>query len=286
MSILIIGGTGMVGSELVHSLLARGATFGVMTRQPGEQKQREGVSYIPGDLAEPATLPAAFEGFEKLYLLTPLDPRETELGIAAVRAAADAGVTHIVFQSIHNVDAAPHIPHFRSKIEITNALTRSGIPFTLICPNNFHQNDLWFRDALLEHGVYPQPLGSVGLSRIDVRDIADAAAIALTETGHEGRSYPLVGPDVLTGPAVAEIWARHLGRDVAYPGDDLDAWASQARSVMPDWLVDDLRVMYAHFQEHGLAASADEVQMLEDLLGRPPRSFDAFAKETASAWRS
>jgi hypothetical protein len=90
---------------------------------------------------------------------------------------------------------------------------------------------------------------------------------------------------VLTGEGTAAVWARHLGRDVRYGGDDLDAWAVQARTMMPDWLVEDLKVMYAFFQERGLVASAEDLAALTALLGRPPRSFETFAAETAATWR-
>jgi hypothetical protein len=62
--------------------------------------------------------------------------------------------------------------------------------------------------------------------------------------------------------------------------------SSQARTVLPGWLVDDLRVMFAHFQAHGLAAPEEELRTLEAVLGRKPRSFEAFARETASAWQA
>ena len=234
-----------------------------------------------GDLRDPDSLSPVFRDVERLYLLTPLDPDEAAQGCAAVDAAARAGVQRIVFQSIHDVDKAPQVPHFETKMEIAGRVRASGIPWTLISPNNFFQNDLWLRQPLTELGVYPQPLGCVGLSRVDVRDIGEAAAIVLTGEDHEGREYPLVGPEVLTGEDRAAVWARHLGREVRYGGDDLDAWAVQARTMMPDWLVADLKVMYGFFQERGLLASREDLAAVTALLGRPPRSFEAFVAETA-----
>jgi len=84
--------------------------------------------------------------------------------------------------------------------------------------HNFFQNDYWFRDTILQYGVYPQPIGNVGLSRVDVRDIAEAAAIALTTKGHEGQTYNLVGPHVHTGRAPLKSGAGMLGKTIAYAG--------------------------------------------------------------------
>lgn len=287
MKVLVIGGTGTVGSRLVRRLLERGAEVRVLTRSPAAVRQRaEGAEYAAGDLANPATLPSAFQGAEKAYLLTPLHPREAELGLVAVRAAAEAGIRQLVFQSVHRVEAGSHLPHFRSKIDILRGIRDAGLPHTVISPSSFFQNDLHYRDAIVEHGVYPQPLGRTGVNRVDVRDIAHAAAVALLEEGHQGIDYPLVGPEAHTGEEAARIWSRHLGREVRYAGDDVDAWAEGARAVLPDWLVEDLRMMYAFLQEHGLPASEEELEAARRILGREPRSFDAFAAETAALLRT
>jgi uncharacterized protein YbjT (DUF2867 family) len=132
--------------------------------------------------------------------------------------------------------------------------------------------------------VYPTPFGSRGVSRVDVRDIADAAVAALTSDAHAGQTYNLVGPDVQTGASIAAVWSRALGRDVAYGGDDLDAWEKQSLAYLPPWLVFDLRLMYAFFQEHGLKATATDIERLTALLGHAPRGFEAFAAETAKQW--
>ena len=161
-----------------------------------------------------------------------------------VEATKKAGVKRLVFLSVHDVEKCPEAPHFRSKIEIQKAIEASGLRWTLVMPNNFFQNDLWFRQAVMEHGVYPQPFGDVGLSRVDVRDIAEAIAAAATESGHDGQRYPLVGPDILTGTDTAAIWSRHLGREVRYGGNGLEAWALQSKAFMPEWMIEDFRIMY------------------------------------------
>ncbi len=146
-------------------------------------------------------------------------------------------------------------------------------------------NDYWFKDVLLQYGAYPQPLGSTGVSRVDVRDIAEAAAIALTTNGHAGQSYDLVGPEAVTGESTAKSWSAALGKPIAYAGDDLDAWEKQQLQYLPDWMVFDFRYMYEHFQKNGLIASGEAIRRQTKLLGHAPRGFDAFAQETAAAWR-
>jgi len=121
---------------------------------------------------------------------------------------------------------------------------------------------------------------------VDIRDIAEAAAIVLTSPGHEGQTYDIVGPDVLTGESIASAWSRALGKPIKYGGNDLDAWEAQSLQYLPAWMVFDFRLMYAHFQKNGLKASPEAIARITKLLGHAPRSFDAFVTETAAAWKS
>lgn len=287
MKILVVGGTGTVGSQLTGELKARGATVQVMTRSAEKAKSMPyGIEGVVGDLDHPSTLPSLFKGIDGLFLNVALDPRETEKGLAAVNAAKASQVPRIAYLSVHRVEAGAGIPHFKSKIPIEKAVRESGIPYTILRPNNFYQNDLGLRDAIMMVGIYPQPIGPMGLNRVDVRDIAEVAANALLQPGHEGQTYPLVGPESLTGEAVASTYSRLLGREIRYGGDDLDAWAQQVQKSLPAWMVHDLRLMYEHFQKYGLPASEADFAQQQKGLGHPPRRFDDFVREIAESWRS
>lgn len=286
MRILVIGGTGTVGSRVVRELVDRGEEVRVLTRDAARARDLpRGAEGVVGDLAEPETVRSVFRGVDGVFLLNPVDPTETHQGLMAVNGIQLAEVERTVYVSVHHVDEAPHLPHFGSKVAVETALRASGTSWTILRPNNFFQNDHWFREPLLEHGVYPQPIGDVGLSRVDVEEIAEAAAVALTTGEHGGRTYDLVGPDVLTGEETAEIWSRVLDRPVRYAGDDLDAWEAQALQMMPAWMVFDFRRMYQFFQESGLRGTEEAVERQTELLGHPPRRFEDFARELAQAWR-
>ncbi|MEO6259354.1 MAG: SDR family oxidoreductase [Thermoanaerobaculia bacterium] len=285
MSILVTGGTGTVGSEVVRQLLGRGEDVRVLVRSEEKAKALpEPAHGVVGNLDDRASLDRAMNGVDKVFLLTPISETEAEEGIRAVEAAKAAGVRHIVFMSVHDVEKCPQAPHFQSKIEIQAAIEKSGIPYTFIMPNNFYQNDVWFRQAMLDYGVYPQPFGDVGLSRVDSRDIAEAVANALTQTGHAGKRYALVGPDALTGSQTASIWGQALGKEIHYGGNDLDAWEKQAKQGLPGWMVDDFRIMYDFFQRQGLVATIDDLTQTRKILGREPRKFEDYARENARAW--
>lgn len=284
MSIMVTGGTGTVGSAVVKELVRRRADVRVLTRNPAKLAGHEGVTAVEGNLLEPATVRRVFDGADRVFLLNPVSQTEASEALMAITGMRLAKVKHIVYLSVHHTEKAAWLPHFGSKVGVEEALKVSGIPFTILRPNNFYQNDYWFKDALLQHGVYPQPLGSAGVSRVDVRDIAEAAAIVLTSGGHEGQSYDLVGPEAVTGESTAKSWSAALGKPIAYGGDDLDAWEKVQLQYLPDWMVFDFRCMYEYFQINGLLASPEAIARQTRLLGHAPRGFDAFAKETAAQW--
>lgn len=282
---LILGGTGTVGSQVVDELLGRGEDVRVLTRSAERADELpDGAEVVEGDLGDPDTLDGVFAGADRLFLLNAVTPSELQEGLIALSEAERAGVERVVYLSVQDAERGPHVPHFASKVAVEEAVRRSGIPWTILRPNNFFQNDVMFRQALLEHGVYPQPIGSVGLSRVDVRDIGRAAARALTGSGHEGRTYTLAGPRPQTGEDCAEAWSEALGREVSYGGDDLDAWEEQARQMLPAWMVYDFRLMYELFQEEGLVATPDQMEETREILDRGPTSFRTFAEETAASW--
>jgi uncharacterized protein YbjT (DUF2867 family) len=285
MKYLVLGATGTVGSNVVRELLARGQQVRVLTRDPAKTRALgPSVETVKGDLLDPATLRTLYDGVDGAFLLHPVSQTEAGEGLMAVSAAMGSGLERLVYMSVQHADRAPHLPHFGSKLGVEAAVRASGIAWTILRPSNFFQNDLWLRDAITQFGVYPQPLGSVGVSRVDVRDIAEMAAIALTRTGHEGMTYDVVGPRPLTGAQVAEIWSGALGRKVAYAGDDLEAWERQSLQYLPAWMVYDFKLMYRHFQQQGLLGTDADVMTITRVLGHAPRKLEDFAAETAATW--
>ncbi|MDO8681310.1 MAG: NmrA family NAD(P)-binding protein [Acidobacteriota bacterium] len=287
MKVLVLGATGSVGSVVVQNLLKAGASVVALTRSADKAKNLPaGVEARIGDLNDPYQVGDAFKGVEAVFLLNAVSSTETQEGLFALEWVKRHGVKKLVHLSVQHVDRAPHLPHFAGKIAIEMAIKQSGIDFTILQPNNFYQNDYWFKDVMLQYGAYPQPLGSVGTDRVDIRDIADAAAKALEGGGASGKTVILAGPSSETGASTAATWSKHLGKPIAYLGDDLEAWEQGSLKYLPPWMVFDFKMMYAWFQQHGLKAGAGEREATEKLLGHPMRTFDAFAKETASQWKA
>ena len=285
MKVLVIGGTGTVGTQTVKELLSRNVEVYVLTRDPEKaNKLPVGAKAVTGNILDPKTVRSAFTGMDGVFMVNPVSTTETSEGLFAVNGARLAGVKRIVYMSVHDYDKALHLPHFGAKLPIEEAIKASGISYTFLRPNNFYQNDFWFKDAILQQGLYVQPIGDVGISRVDVRDIAEAAAISLTTAGHEGKTYNLVGPEPLTGQGTADLWSEALGIPVSYFGNDMDAWEKMMLQFMPDWMVFDFRLMFEYFQKHGLKATTEDIDRLTDLLGHAPRAFNEYTIEAAKQW--
>jgi uncharacterized protein YbjT (DUF2867 family) len=223
--------------------------------------------------------------------LNAVTPDELTQALLTLSLAREAGVKGIVYLSVFHADLFPDVPHFTGKYAVERMIEDCDLPATILRPNYFMQNDTAMKDAIVGHGVYPQPIGSKGVSMVDARDIAEVAASCLLKRENAAAPLPretieLVGPDALTGEAVAKIWAGLLGRDISYGGDDLAAFEKQVAAFAPGWMARDIRLMFAGFHEHGMAAKPEAVARMTELLGHAPRSYRDFAVETAKAWQS
>ena len=284
MNVLLIGGTGIIGRPLVPLLLDLGLSLRVLSRSSERLRALpEGAIGVRGDLDGADSLHRALAGVDTLVLITPHTIAETGQGLAAVHAAFAAGVRRIVFASAVMPAGGARVPRIASKLPIESALMLSRVDYTIVRINDLFQNDLPYEECITG-GIYPRPIGRIGVSRVDAEDAARVMAAAVAAEG--GRSIvSCSGPEVLMGESVAAAWSRHLGRDVLYAGDDLGRWERNAGADMVRWRRDDDRALYRYMQESGFVADPRQRIDLERMIGRPLRTFDEFAAETVQAWR-
>jgi uncharacterized protein YbjT (DUF2867 family) len=268
----------------VKELQNRNADIRLLVRKEGDGSPK-GVEVAIGDLLDPVSVQKALHGVDKLYLLNAVAPDELTQGLIAYDLAKRLKLKHIVYHSVFRVEHFKDVPHFASKLAIENALRQFDVPFTIIRPNYFIQNDATLKDPLTKASIYPVPLGDVGVSAVDIRDIAEATAIVLTSDGHTGKTYNLNGPGVLSGPKAASIWSKLLGKEIRYAGDDLDAFEEQMRKTAPSWSAFDIRMMFEGYLERGFVAEDGDLETLTKLLGHSPRRYEDFARETFVKWQ-
>jgi uncharacterized protein YbjT (DUF2867 family) len=288
MSILVTGATGTVGRHVLQHLSNRGAEVRALVRDAGKATTPTGVTVVQGDLLDVDSLRTAFSGVSTLFLLNAVVPDEFTQALLTLNLAREAGVDRVVYLSVIHSDVYANVPHFAGKFGVERAIERMGFSATILRPAYFMNNDATVKDVVLGYGVYPMPIGGKGLAMIDARDIGEIAALELIRRDRATEPLPLdrinlVGPDTLTGSAVAAIWSEVLNRAIAYGGDDPGAFEQNLRTFMPHWMAFDMRLMSERFLSDGMLPEPGDVERLTALLGRPLRSYRDFASELAAA---
>jgi uncharacterized protein YbjT (DUF2867 family) len=285
MKILVTGGTGNVGGAVVKELLKRGAEVRVLARkQPETSKLPAEVEIAIGDLIDPVSVEKAMQGVDKLFLLNAVVTDELTQALIAYGIAKREGIRHVTYLSVYRVEQFRDVPHFASKLAVEYALREFGVPYTILRPGYYIQNDGNLKVALTGLGVYPMPIGTAGIAVADVRDIAAAAAISLTEDGHAGQTYDIVSSTMITGPSNAALWSKLLNKEIKYTGHDFEQWEQGMRPRMPSWSAYDLRMMFQGYFDRGFEPTETQVARLTTLLGRAPHTYEEFANEIAATW--
>src|ERR1700758_2460171 len=287
MKVLVTGATGTVGGELVKALLQRGAHVRAFTRkQPKPGTFPGAVEVALGDLTDPVSVAEAIKGVDNLFLLIGGVADEIIQALTAYGFSKKAGLKHVTYLSVYKADQFLEVPHFAAKYAIEEAIRAGGMPYTILRPGYFTQNERRLKPVLTGPGVYPVPAGNQGIAVVDVRDIAEVAAISLTEEGHEEKTYDLVSSDMLSGPDAAATWSKLLSKEITYAGHgDFDGFEAQLRQTgLPSWLAYDLRVMFQGYVERGFSNTEVQTARFAALLGHQPRTYRSFAEELAKEW--
>lgn len=273
---LIIGATGTVGQEVARLLAAAGHQVVGTTRRPAAQPASPDLTWVGLDLATGEGLDAAFEGVERVFLLSPPGYADQYAVMKpAIDAAARHGVKKAVLMTAKGVELAGDIPFRRVEL----ALEASGVPYAIVRPSWFSQNfhTFWIQ-GIRERDVIALPAGDSRTAFIDARDIAAVVALLLRRDGTDG-DVGLTGPEALTHDEVAAKLSAVAGRTLRY--EDADPAAFEAGLVAAGLPADYAALMgglYAGVREGWAAEVNGEV---ERLLGRGPIGFDQYARDFA-----
>lgn len=282
-TILVIGATGNLGSEVTRQLVAKGLKVRVGVRKPDQyQAPSSLVEVIRFDFDDPTSYSPALENIEKLFLIAlPLDPDAPAVLAPVIQAAKQAGVKQIVFNSALGVDQNEDAP--LRKVE--RLLEGSGIAHTILRPN-------FFMDNFSSGFIAPTIQGADGIfvaaddaktSFIAIADIAAVAVAALTEADHKNKAYNLTGPGALDHSYVASVLSEVAGRKISYQPISEEAMRQGALDHgLPVPNVDYLTVLYQATRAGYLAGTTSDV---EQILGRPPVGFNEFARLNRAFWQ-
>ena len=286
MTIFVTGATGRVGRQVVNQLVNRGADVRALVRDPSKADFPATVNVVQGDMLDLDSLRRAFVGVRTLFLLNAVAGDEFTQALIALNVARESGVERVVYLSVMHAERFLNVPHFAVKSGAERMIEQMGFSATILRPAYFMDNEHMVKDVIVNHGVYPMPIGSKGVAMVDTRDIAEVAAIELIRRDAAPAKLPietinLVGPDTLTGPELASIWSETLGRPVAYGGDDPTGFESNLANFLPKWMAYEMRLMAERYVSDGMVPQAGDVERLTSMLGRPLGSYRDFAAAIA-----
>lgn len=293
--VLIVGATGTVGGAATRAVLAAGGRVRALVRSPSSGAALgPDVEAVPGDLRDERSVARALAGVSAALYVSPHEPDEEALAASFFRACEAARV-RLVFVGVH-IDGATRLkrallrflygrvlPHYRPKFRIGERARRSGADSVVLVATNFFQNDELFRDEILA-GAFPQPFERP-VNRVDVRDLAAAAARALLDPALPAGAYPVIGPSSLTGAECAAAWAAALATEVRCVEQQalVDAAIDRALSGKKRR---DFVASYAVLRRFALPTDADQLARTRALLGREPTAYTDYVRDVAARWHA
>ncbi|WP_167132816.1 NmrA family NAD(P)-binding protein [Paramicrobacterium chengjingii] len=275
-TILVTGATGTVGSAIVPALQTEGVEVRALSR---EHREIAGASTVVADLSDAGSLEQAVAGVDAAFLNSPSEPDAAELQRRFADIAAAAGVRRLVLLSQFAADLDSPVRFLRWHAQVEQHVRELDMEVTVLRPNLYMQGILPFAANAARTGVLAAPIGHAGVSAIDTRDIAEVAAAVLTESGHAGATHTLTGPRAVTHAEIAASISAASGRDIAFASVTPEHYAAALEGFMPQWQLDGLIEDYAHYDRGEASVVSTSVA---DILGRPARSIDDFARDHAS----
>ena len=272
--ILVTGASGRTGGAVLSALAGSGAWVRGLVRTPAqaESVRAGGAAEVAvGDLTDMPSIEVALAGMNGLFYVPPAFlPREAEVGQRVIAAAKNAGLRRIVFSSvIHPVIS--HLANHAAKAPVEEAILDSGLKYSLLHPALFYQNLDASWDRIVQTGVLAEPWSAdTRFSRVDYRDVAETAAIALTSDRLLYGTFELCSDGHSDRHDMARLIGAALGRDIKVGRIDPTKLPPAQAPLKP---------MFEHYDHSGLLGNA---LTLRAILGREPRTLKAYIAELAS----
>ena len=279
--ILVTGAAGKTGQAVLKALTRREASVHAVVHRPEQIKIIENFDVddiTVGDLRDPKAMRRAAQGTQAIYHICPnVNLYEVEIGQVMIETAIIAGTDHFVYHSVLHPQVES-MPHHWKKMHVEALLFESKMKWTILQPTIYMQNMLGYMDSIISDGVYPVPYNiNSQFSMVDLDDVANAAALILTNSGHTGAIYELVGTMPMSSVKIASAISRKLGIQVEAIEISLTRWEQNARaSGLSDYQLSALIKMFEYYDKYGMTGSTN---VLSYLLSRQPTTFNDFLEQ-------
>jgi uncharacterized protein YbjT (DUF2867 family) len=278
-TVLAVGATGRLAGLVVPELARRGARVRGLVRDEAKAasvRERGAAEIAVGDLHDPDSLEAAARGADGVFHIGPaFHADEAQLGVNMVEAATRAGVRSFVFSAVIHPDNG--LSNHASKLPVMQALFASGMRFTILEPARLYQNMARALNAVRERGVFGEPFSKTSkIGWVDYRDVAEVAAIALTEDRLAFGAFELCD-GIADREDIAATMSDVLGRRVEAAEPSFEAWAEAAGPLPFDaGQLRRMADMCAFYDRHGLPGNS---LVLRTILGREPRTLRRYLED-------
>ena len=282
--ILVTGAAGKTGLAVIRKLSVLGESVRALVyrdEQVEVVKTQGAQEALVGDMRDRSVLARAVQGVRKIYHICPnISPNEVTIGETLIDAALSAEIEVFVYHSVLHPQTKS-MPHHWLKLQVEEMIIESGLVFTILQPAAYMQNILAHWEKIIDHGSYPVPYPvEARMSMVDLENVAQAAAVVLTEPGHEAARYELVGTTAMSQLNLAEVLSEQLGRPVTAKTIPLKEWEQNARRAgLGDYQVETLMKMFQYYQTHGFGGNPN---VLEWLIHRPPTGLAEFVKRVVN----
>lgn len=283
MSILVIGGSGTIGREVVARLAGRFDDVRLATRNTAAVRGTiPSVRPVAFDFDKPDGFIAALQGVDRVFLMArPGEERADEVARPLLAAMRQVGVRQVVNLTGFGVNQSTTLPLRKLELQVE----ASGLRWTHLRPNFCMQN--LCSGALLrgiQHDELALPAGEARISFVDARDVAAVAAEALCTTEHDGQAYDLTGEEAVSLLDVARVVSSVTHRTIRYlPQTDAEA----LRTMIDQGESAARAARRVHFMSLARAGALSAVSgHVAQALGRPATSLRAFANDSAHCWRT
>ncbi len=266
--ILVSGAGGKTGRAVIAALVERRVPVRAFLRRDDTIR---GAETFVGDMAVALDWANAIVGCRAIYHICPnMHVDEVEIGRKAIAAAQSANISHFVYHSVLHPQTQD-MPHHWNKLLVEEMLLASGLPFTILQPTAYMQN---INVAQVQaSGTHTVPYGVESrISLVDLNDVAQAAVAVLTENGHVGATYQLVGTPPLSQVEVAAQLSEALGCDVVAEAVEVGVWRDSAEKAnLSPYAINTLIAMFRYYDQHGLHGNPNALRWI---LGRAPNSLE------------
>ena len=276
--ILVTGGAGNVGANLVRQLLDAGEKVRVITRNPSDRSFPDQVEVVPGDLTRPETLPTALSGVDRAFLFPVFNGLDGFL-----EAARQADLQHVVLLSSSAVTYSTPGWIGEQHLQLERAVAASGLPWTYVRPDAFMTNDLAWKHQIVNGGVVRAAYGNAASAPVDPRDIAAVAVRALLDQ-RVGEAYVLTGLQSLTQIDRVRIIGETIGRPLRFEEQPREQFRKQLllHHGLPAPVIDELLDQLAARD----GKTAQILPTVEEVTGRPAFTYAQWVAHRAAEFDS